>query len=297
MSKSKHKAAPYPFIACRPAPPVPDPEAAVRVAAEVNPANALPAAAAGVPLTVEMIAVLTSKYWGAGGVDLSVQFLDNPDAETRRMILDPDIGANAWGKYGNVRFRETSGQGDVRVARATGQGYYSYLGTDIRGIPAGQCTMNLEQFTSKTPVSEYKRVVKHEFGHTLGFPHEHSRGAIVDLLDLNKTVAYFRQHYGWNAQTTIQQVFQRLDEASLMGTPADVTSIMTYQFDGSCTKSGRPIPGGLDIDPSDGAFCGKIYPGAVNPGGPTNPPVVTGQWQYVVSVDPATGSATMKRTG
>lgn len=213
-------------------------------------------------------------------MDLSVQFLDNPDAETRRMILSDEIGANAWGKFGNVRYRETQGQGDVRILRARGQGYWSHLGTDIRGVPAGQPTMNLEGFTSRTPVAEYRRVVKHEFGHTKGFPHDHSRGDILDLLDLNKTVAYYRRNHGWDANTTMQQVFARLNEASVMGTPADVLSIMCYQFDASCTKSGKPIPGGSDINASDGAFCAKVYP---KPAPPPPPPPAGG----TLTIDPA----------
>jgi hypothetical protein len=53
------------------------------------------------------------------------------------------------------------------------EGYWSYLGTDIRLIPWNRPTMNLQGFTMNTSESEYKRVVRHETGHTLGFPHEH----------------------------------------------------------------------------------------------------------------------------
>jgi hypothetical protein len=45
-----------------------------------------------------------------------------------------------------------------------------------------------------------------------------------------------------------------------MGTPADQDSIMCYQLPGSITKDGQPIKGGTDIDKTDFAFCGKIYP-------------------------------------
>ena len=51
---------------------------------------------------------------------------------------------------------------------------------------------------------------------------------------------------------------------------ADVTSIMCYQLPGSITTDGKPIPGGNDIDPTDGAFAAKFYPLAVQP--PDPPP-------------------------
>jgi hypothetical protein len=48
-----------------------------------------------------------------------------------------------------------------------------------------------------------------------------------------------------------------------MGTPADQTSIMCYQLPGSITKDGQPIVGGTDIDQTNYAFAGKIYPKTV----------------------------------
>jgi hypothetical protein len=45
-----------------------------------------------------------------------------------------------------------------------------------------------------------------------------------------------------------------------MSTPPDETSIMCYQLPGSITRDGRPIIGGIDINASDFAFAGRIYP-------------------------------------
>ena len=56
------------------------------------------------------------------------------------------------------------------------------------------------------------------------------------------------------------QVLTPLNEASLLGTPADQTSIMCYQLPGLITKNEQPILGGTDINPTDYAFVGKIYP-------------------------------------
>jgi hypothetical protein len=58
-----------------------------------------------------------------------------------------------------------------------------------------------------------------------------------------------------------QQVLTPIEESSLVGTEhADPNSIMCYQIPGSITRSGRPIVGGADIDPSDYAFAAGIYP-------------------------------------
>ena len=120
--------------------------------------------------------------------------------------------------------------------------------------------MNLQQFTMNTPESEYQRVVRHETGHTLGFPHEHMRKALVARIDPQKAYKWFLQTYGWDKATVDAQVLTPLSEASLMSTPPDQTSIMCYQLPGVITKDGKPIIGGLDVNPTDYGFAGKIYP-------------------------------------
>jgi len=252
----------------------PDVLLAASRACEINPANGVMAdlfnALTGISLEPNHIAVLVSKYWQTKGVELSVSFpFDNPDLALRRRIMEH---ANAWGKRANIKFRETAGQGQVRIARSPGSGYWSYLGTDILQIPSSEPTMNLDSFTMQTQDSEFYRVVRHEFGHTLGSPHEHVRREIVARLDPNRTIAYFRQTQGWSAQTTRQQVLTPLDERNILGTPADQTSVMTYQLPGSITIDGQPIRGGEDINESDHEFFTKLYPKADVP----TPPVTFG---------------------
>ncbi len=234
---------------------------AADTALRINPVNApffgpLANVAADLIMDPMRIAVLTSKYWGPTPRRLTVSFMESTPADLRARIVSH---MNAWTQTVCLSFAETQGSGDVRISRGPG-GFYSYLGTDILHIPRNRQTMNLEGFTMNTPESEYKRVVRHETGHTLGFPHEHMRRALVARIDPAKAYPFFLRTQGWNKQTVDQQVLTPLDERSLMGTPADQTSIMCYQLPGSITRDGAPIVGGVDIDASDYAFAGKIYP-------------------------------------
>ena len=70
----------------------------------------------------------------------------------------------------------------------------------------------------QTPDSEFYRVVRHEAGHTLGFPHEHMRKAIVERLDREKVIADYMRSQGWTRQEVIDQVLTPLEESSLLGT-------------------------------------------------------------------------------
>jgi hypothetical protein len=209
-------------------------------------------------LDPQQIAVLTTKYWGPAPRTLSVSFLERTASDLQRRILSH---MNAWASRCGISFSLTAGTGTVRIS-LRGDGYWSYLGTDVLHIPRNRPTMNLQGFSMRTPEGEYRRVVRHEVGHTMGFPHEHMRREIVQLLDPQKTIRWMAQNYGWDQQTVTEQVLTPLDDASIMGTPPDQDSIMCYQLSGACTRSGEPIPGGLDINESDYAFAERIYPRA-----------------------------------
>lgn len=200
------------------------------------------------------IAVLTSKYWGTARRRLTVSFTETTPADLRARIVSH---MNAWSC--GIQFVETSGTGQVRISRNPG-GYWSYLGTDIQHIATNRQTMNLEGFTMQTPDSEFRRVIRHEAGHTLGFPHEHMRREIVALIDRQKAYDYFRRTQGWGPTMVDQQVLTPLDDRSIVGTSTDQTSIMCYQLPGLITKNGRPVLGGTDINTTDQSFARRIYP-------------------------------------
>lgn len=260
-------------------------------AVEHNPANR-PAehgiaalAALGMP-EKEAIGVLTTKYWGTKGVKLGVSFMDSPSAELRDLILSH---MNAWGEFSNVHFSWSQSSGEVRISRGAG-GYWSYLGTDILSIPRNQPTMNLQGFTLSTPISEYKRVVRHETGHTLGCPHEHARKAIVNRLDPDKVIADFERTQGWSEQMIRQQILTPIEESSILtgGTGADETSIMAYQFPARLTKNGVAIPGGMDFSALDKKVIGDLYPMVVTPVPPAG-----GKVRVCIEFDPTTGKFTL----
>lgn len=234
---------------------------AAEVATRINPVNGPGVGRSivgigGAMPTPLAAAVVTAKYWGPAPRQLTVSFMDNPAADLRRRIISH---LNAWTHTGCIEFVETQETGQVRISRGAG-GYWSYLGTDVLLIPQNRPTMNLQGFTMNSPESEYKRVVRHEAGHTLGMPHEHMRRALVERIDKNKAYEYFLRTQGWDRATVDQQVLTPLEEATLLSTPADQDSIMCYQLPGSITRDGQPIRGGIDINSTDYAFVGRIYP-------------------------------------
>ena len=203
------------------------------------------------------LALLITKRWPSTGVSLTVGFMETVAAVLRSRIISH---MNAWGQSCNAKFTETTTNPQVRIS-LTGSGYWSYLGTDILHIPANQPTMNLQGFNMNTPESEYHRVVRHETGHTLGFPHEHTRSEIVARIDPVKAKAYFLANDGWDAAMVTAQVLTPLDNSALIRTAtADPNSIMCYWLPASIMKDNLAVPGGADIDSRDAQFAGSVYP-------------------------------------
>lgn len=236
---------------------------AAETAVKINPNNAPPlqtlkAAMPDVDFSPLALSVLTTKYWGSGGVRLTVAFLDNPAADLRARILSH---MNAWGAFSNVQFVESNVSPQVRITRKAGDGYWSYLGTDILNVPTNQATMNLASFTMNTSEATFRRVVRHETGHTLGFPHEHLRAEIINGIDREKAIASFMASQGWSREKVISNVLTPLSQSALISTAnADPNSIMCYSLPGNIMKNGIGIPGGNDIDAQDAQFAGMVYP-------------------------------------
>lgn len=241
--------------------------AAARRAVEINPANALDhrrvaRTPIGRPGGRSRLAILIGRRWPVAGVRLSVKFLDDPPTDLRARVLRH---MNAWGQTANVSFTETHGTGKVRIARLDSPpdmaGYWSWIGTEILEIAEAEPTLNLEGFTMKVSDAEFRRVVRHEAGHTLGFEHEHMRRDLVKKIDRAKAFAFYDRTQGWTRKEVEEQVLTPLEDKSIMGTAeSDPHSIMCYQIPGAITKNGKPIVGGRDINPKDFAFAASIYP-------------------------------------
>ena len=256
------------LILCRPKSlPLDKLDAAAKRAVEVNPANERERRSiARTPVGMRggdlRIAVVVGRKWPSTGVELSVSFMDRPPQTLRSRILRH---MNAWGEAANVLFRETKGAGQVRIARLDSPpdlaGFWSYIGTEILEVHENEPTLNLEGFTMRTTDAEFRRVVRHESGHTLGFDHEHMRSDIVKRIDRAKAIAFYDKDQGWTPAEVKEQVLTPLAKRSIMGTAeADPVSIMCYHLPAAIMKDGRAVKGGKDINPRDREFAASLYP-------------------------------------
>lgn len=125
-----------------------------------------------------------SKLWRPGQ-SVTVAFRGG-DRELHRNIAE---AASEWSRYGNLKFdfgTDASGNfrqwttadlrpaADIRISFDK-EGYYSLVGRDAlvrRNAGPNEETMNFEGFTFELPL-DWQSTVLHEFGHAIGFQHEH----------------------------------------------------------------------------------------------------------------------------
>jgi hypothetical protein len=168
--------------------------------------------------------------------------------------------APQWTDHANLHFEfGQAADAEVRVAFAD-DGAWSYVGTDARGIPSSQPTMNFGWLD--------EAVVLHEFGHAIGLAHEHQNpeGGIrwneaAVIRDLSGPPNF------WDPETIRHNVLNRYTHDQINGTAFDRESIMLYSFPSDSTLDGFHTEPNTKLSAVDRAFAGgaQMYPRVAEP--------------------------------
>lgn len=144
---------------------------------------------------------------------------------------------------------------DIRISFDQNDGAWSYVGTDAKGIAAGEATMNLGFLDGGTAA--------HEFGHAIGLAHEHQNpeGGIqwneaVVIRDLAGPPNF------WSEAQTRHNVLRKYTADQINGTAFDPDSIMLYFFPAEWTTNGIATKQNNVLSETDKRFvaAAKMYP-------------------------------------
>ena len=107
---------------------------------------------------------------------------------------------------------------------------------------------------------EIRRLILHEFGHSLGLIHEHSSPVAGSFFkDPELVYAYYQRTQGWDRAMVDQNVLTVYSRSQISNlTQFDPDSIMLYQFPPEITS--RPTKVNYELSTLDKALIGELYP-------------------------------------
>lgn len=191
------------------------------------------------------------KTW-MNGSTLRVRFMAGTPAE--KAVAREQAGW--WAQVANLKLTfNDAPAAEIRITFDPGDGAWSYVGTDCRGIPTNEPTMNLGFLDGGTAA--------HEFGHAIGLAHEHQNpaGGIqwneqVVITELAKSPNF------WDEVTARHNVLRKYSADQINGTGFDRDSIMLYFFPASWTLNGIDTKANEILSRIDKEFIAgaKMYP-------------------------------------
>ncbi len=192
--------------------------------------------------------------WNVGQT-INVRFLNGTEEQQRAIIAL----AKTWEQYANVKFAwVTAEPSNVRVEFSNREENYSQLGTNSNMVPDNQHTLHLEYALFNEP-QRLQRTVVHEFGHVLGFMHEHS--SPISGIQWNKDTMYkVHAKYGWDQDMVDAQIFKVYGKRYTNGTTYDPKSIMHYPIPAWQTMNGYNVGWNTEISEGDKQLASMLYP-------------------------------------
>ncbi len=196
--------------------------------------------------------VETAKTWKPG-TTIKVSIVAPPALHP---YADQVMGyANEWESYANVKFRWVLERGDIRINLVDRGFHWSRVGTDSRyGIEPSM------QIGVGSAGKRLQKIVLHEFGHALGFHHEHQHPDCDIPWDRFAVYDHFAAVSKWPSWMIEDNIFDRLPRNRMTISEYDRTSIMHYGFHAELTLNLEAIPEPMGLSDGDKAMARRIYP-------------------------------------
>ncbi len=214
-----------------------------------------------VGVTQQPLAGATEKMWNPGDV-ISVYLSPNNGSDWIRNRIQ--FYAKKWEDYANIKFEFIP---DFKAAKIkvglfnTGQSW-SWMGRDVLSNPFNAYTMNFGWFDANTTELEMSRVITHEFGHALGFHHEHQSPASPLQWNLDKTYKYFKEKNNWSSAEVDWNIINKFNQNNTNYSAYDRNSIMHYTIPDDLLLVGSGTTTNYWISQMDGQYARLWYPAA-----------------------------------
>ena len=205
------------------------------------------------------LATLTNKMWEPGET-LRVGF--NITGGSINLIDKVKYYCKEWERIANIKFEFVTDitTAIIRVGFQPG-GSYSMIGRDVLPYSYNVTTMNFGWLASETNESMARRVILHEFGHALGFIHEHQSPGAAIPWDKEKVYAFYAQApNNWDRANVDLNIFSKYATTETNYSSYDRLSIMHYPIPADLTTNGSSVDWNNDFSATDKQYAAMLYP-------------------------------------
>lgn len=172
--------------------------------------------------------------------------------------------ATEWTNYVNLTFDFVeTGYAHIRISFEENGFSHSHVGRNsILYAAQSEASMNFGWFNYSTPEEEFSRTILHEFGHALGFYHEHQHPTNGIPWDETAVYKFYAQPpNSWDKATTKRNVIDRFTSSETQYTAYDPHSIMHYPIDNDLTIGDYEVGENYKLSQTDINFAKVLYPG------------------------------------
>uniref|UniRef100_A0A4Q2DAD1 Peptidase M12A domain-containing protein n=1 Tax=Candolleomyces aberdarensis TaxID=2316362 RepID=A0A4Q2DAD1_9AGAR len=215
-----------------------------------------------------MKAILVTASWlWDNGRTITVGFVDPVPGTPVQQDKVKEV-VKEWEKHANLKFRfiPNGNDAEIRIGFREKAGSWSYIGKVALEIDKPEQTMNFGWVESTPETTAKERgVILHEFGHAIGYLHEHQSPRRGERLTLNEQVIidYVQrtQIPPWTEEDARQNIINVYSRAEVSNFSAvDFTSIMMYFMPANWNVQGIEIPPNESLSPLDKAYAFLNYP-------------------------------------
>ena len=204
-------------------------------------------------------AILNDAKWKKGET-ITVSFLDGDPGVQNRVRAVAEQWTTGLANL-TFDFPKNTNKTDIRISFKH-PGSWSILGKYCRRLTdTTKATMNYGWLRPGSSDDELRRVVLHEFGHALGFIHEHQNPLNSIKWNRDAVIADLSgPPNNWTLADINTNMFDQPTAHEVTGTPLDKSSIMMYPIPASWTLDGFTTTLLTELSPEDRKLVKQVYP-------------------------------------
>ncbi|MEF2096414.1 M12 family metallopeptidase [Bacillus sp. CFBP9009] len=202
--------------------------------------------------------IISKEYRWENGRTIKVRFLNGEKAVQEKV----EKYAHEWENYANIKF-EFGNFNPAEIRISFNKGYStSHIGNGCLTVKdQNEPTMNFALLDATSSDRDFSYFVLHEFGHALGFQHEHQSPNAQIPWDRAKTYAYYAYPpRNYSKEKTNEDVLNVLNASENNYGPFDPYSIMCYQVPEEITIGDFSTVLNTTLSEMDMIFAKVFYP-------------------------------------